>query len=553
MEAAKPMDRLVCGDVGYGKTEVAMRAAFKAVQDQKQVAVLVPTTILAQQHHFTFRERLEEFPVKVEMLSRFRTAAEQRQVVAALKRGEVDIVIGTHRLLQKDVEFRDLGLIVIDEEQRFGVKHKERLKQFRTVADVLTLTATPIPRTLHLSLLGARDISLINTPPRDRVPIHTEIVEFERELIVDALLREADRGGQSFFVHNRVQSIDAMVGFLRKVCPQLRFAVAHGQMPERALEKVIVDFMDKKYDVLITTMIIESGVDMPAVNTMIVNRADRFGLAQLYQLRGRVGRSNQRAYCYLLVPPHRALTETAERRLRVIEEYDELGAGFKIAMKDLEIRGAGNLLGAEQHGHIISVGFDLYCRLLEETIAELKGEAPAEKAECRVATELDAYLPDDYVGTPTEKITFYKRLADTSEEAQVRALEEELADRFGQLPPPAVNLLALRRIKLRAGEAGMSQVDVGKHRVRFDFAKPPSKEQIRKLLERSRLRLEFGAGVPFTILVREVGERPLAVADEVLDGLAPEVPVTGGGADAAGASTGRASGPPRREPADSAR
>ncbi len=535
MEAPRPMDRLVCGDVGYGKTEVAVRAAFKAVQDEKQVAVLVPTTILAQQHYATFSERLADFPVKVEVLSRFRTAAEQDRVVDAVKRGDVDVVIGTHRLLQKDVEFRDLGLIVVDEEQRFGVKHKERLKQLKTVADVLTLTATPIPRTLHLSLLGARDISIINTPPRDRVPIHTEIVEFERDLIVDALLREADRGGQSFFVHNRVQSMDAMVGFLRKVCPQLRFAVAHGQMPERALEQVIVDFIDRQYDVLVTTMIIESGVDMPTVNTMIVNRADRFGLAQLYQLRGRVGRSNQRAYCYLLVPPHRALTETAERRLRVIEEYDELGAGFKIAMKDLEIRGAGNLLGAQQHGHILSVGFDLYCRLLEETIAELKGEPADKKLECRVATELDAYLPDEYVGSPTEKITFYKRLADTGDEAQVLALGEELADRFGRLPESAANLLALRRLKLAGAAGGMSQIDVGRRRVRCDFAVAPSKAAIQGLLARTRLRLEFGAGVPFTILARETGSDPLAVAGEIVAGLAAAA--TGAGASGAPAAT----------------
>ncbi len=549
MEAPKPMERLVCGDVGYGKTELAVRAAFKAVQDQKQVAVLVPTTILAQQHSATFSERLATFPVRVEVLSRFRTAAEQRQVVEALERGEVDIVIGTHRLLQKDVAFRDLGLIVIDEEQRFGVKHKERLKLLRAVADVLTLTATPIPRTLHLSLLGARDISIINTPPRDRVPIHTEIVEFERELIVDALLREADRGGQSFFVHNRVQSMDAMVGFLRKVCPQLRFAVAHGQMSERLLEKVIVDFMDKRYDVLVTTMIIESGVDMPAVNTMVVNRADRFGLAQLYQLRGRVGRSNQRAHCFLMVPPHRALTETAEKRLRVIEEYDELGAGFKIAMKDLEIRGAGNLLGAQQHGHILSVGFDLYCRLLEETIAELKGETPAEAIECRVGTELDAYLPDEYVGTPTEKITFYKRLADTSEEAQVIALEEELADRFGALPAPAVHLLALRRIKLAAGAVGLTQVDVGKRRIRCEFAQAPTKAQIQRLMAGTRRKLEFGSGVPFTLLARDVGDDPLAAAAEILAALGAGAADAGGGGSDAGAALGAPAGAGSSRPA----
>lgn len=519
MEKPQPMDRLICGDVGYGKTEVAVRAAFKAVQDAKQVAILVPTTILAQQHYVTFSERLAEFPVRIEVLSRFRSTREQRQVIDRLRSGDVDIVIGTHRLLQKDVGFRDLGLIVIDEEQRFGVKHKERLKQLKTTADVLTLTATPIPRTMYLSLSGARDISIINTPPRDRVPIHTEICEFDRELIVDSLLREADRGGQSFFVHNRVQSIDSMAGFLRRVCPQLRFAVAHGQMPERGLEQVIVDFMDRKYDVLITSMIIESGVDMPTVNTMLVNRADRLGLAQLYQLRGRVGRSSRRAHCYLLVPPHRALTEPAERRLRVIEEYDELGSGFKIAMKDLEIRGAGNILGAEQHGHILSVGFDLYCRLLEEAVAEVKGESPAERMEARVVTELDAYLPDSYVGTATEKITFYKRLADTREAAQVRSIEEELTDRFGRLPSPAEHLLALRHIKLNATAAGIAQVDVGNRRVRFEFAHPPTKAGIQNFLARTQVKLEFRYGDRFSMTAREVGERPLSVAMAVLEAL----------------------------------
>jgi transcription-repair coupling factor (superfamily II helicase) len=559
MEMPRPMDRLVCGDVGYGKTEVAVRAAFKAVQDGKQVAVLVPTTILAQQHHATFSERLLDFPPRVEVLSRFRTAAEQREVVAGLKSGTVDIVIGTHRLLQKDIAFRDLGLIIVDEEHRFGVKHKERLKQLKAMADILTLTATPIPRTLHLSISGARDISLINTPPRDRVPIHTEISEFDRDLIADVLLREADRGGQSFFVHNRVQSIEAMVGLLRRLCPQLRFAVAHGQMHERALERVIVEFMERKHDVLVTTMIIESGVDMPSVNTMIVNRADRFGLAQLYQLRGRVGRSNQRAHCYLLVPPHRALTEAAERRLRVIEEYEELGSGLKVAMKDLEIRGAGNLLGAQQHGHILSVGFDLYCRLLEETVAELKGEEPVERTEARVVTELEAYLPDDYVGSPVEKITFYKRLADSRDAAQVSAIEEELADRFGRLPDPARNLLFLRRIKLGAAAAGLVQVDIGRRRVRFDFARPPTKAEMQTFLARCQVKLEFVYGERFSMTAREVAERPLELTIEVLEALAEappgaaaarRPPAAGPGTAAAGpaAASPPAASPPEARP-----
>ncbi|MGD8395155.1 MAG: transcription-repair coupling factor [Candidatus Eiseniibacteriota bacterium] len=514
MEEPKPMDRLICGDVGFGKTEVAVRAAFKAVQSGKQVAVLVPTTILASQHLATFSERLGDFPVRVEMLSRFRTAAEQRDVAAALRTGEVDIVIGTHRLLQKDIEFKELGLIVVDEEQRFGVRHKERLKQLKALADVLTLTATPIPRTLHLALLGARDISLITTPPRDRVPVATEIVEFDRDLIADALLREVDRGGQAFFVHNRVQSIDAIARFLRQICPQLRFAIAHGQMRERALEKVIVDFIDGRYDVLITTMIIESGIDMPSVNTMIINRADRFGLAQLYQLRGRVGRSDQRAHCYLMVPPHRALTELAEKRLRAIEEYDELGAGIKVAMKDLEIRGAGNLLGSEQHGHIVAVGYELYCRLLEETVNGLRGEA-SEQVETRVSTDLDAYLPDEYVA-PAEKIDLYKRLADTREEAQIDELLDELTDRYGHPGEAARNLFELRRVKLLAGKAGLAEVDVGRRRVRIEFARQPTTLLVGAILERTARKVEFVQGERFGMKVTEVGDDPLGVALEML-------------------------------------
>ncbi|HOJ23486.1 MAG TPA: transcription-repair coupling factor, partial [Armatimonadota bacterium] len=374
MERPQPMDRLICGDVGYGKTEVAIRGAFKAVMDGKQVAVLVPTTVLAQQHFNTFTERLAAFPVRVEMLSRFRSPRDQARVVKGLREGTVDIVIGTHRLLSKDVAFRDLGLVIVDEEQRFGVAHKERLKQLRTSVDVLTLTATPIPRTLHMSLSGIRDMSTISDPPEGRTAIRTYCVERNDELIRDAILRELDRDGQVYFVHNRVETIEAVAQQLQNLVPQARFAIGHGQMPEGRLEKVMLDFYDRRYDVLVCTTIIESGLDIPNVNTILIDNAPHMGLAQLYQLRGRVGRSPRQAYCYLLFDPKRLLTETAEKRLDAIREFTQLGSGFQVALRDLEIRGAGNLLGAEQHGFMLSVGFELYCRMIEEAVKSLRGE-----------------------------------------------------------------------------------------------------------------------------------------------------------------------------------
>ncbi|RMD99256.1 MAG: transcription-repair coupling factor, partial [Calditrichaeota bacterium] len=380
MESDQPMDRLICGDVGYGKTEVAVRAAFKAVQDGKQVAILVPTTILAEQHYFTFRDRLERFPVRVDVLSRFRSAREQRRIVAQVKSGEIDIIIGTHRLLSKDVEFKNLGLLIIDEEQRFGVRHKERLKQLRVNVDVLALSATPIPRTLQMSLLNVRDMSQINTAPRDRLPIHTEVMTFNKDFVRQAILREVNRGGQVFFVHNRIESIYRVARQLGDLVPEVDIAVAHGQMKEKDLEKVMMDFMNRQYHVLVTTMIIESGLDMPNVNTMFINRADRFGLAQLYQLRGRVGRSSQKAYCYLLIPPVKHLTPEAIRRLETIEEFTDLGSGMQIALRDLEIRGAGNILGAEQSGYIDAMGYDTYMKILEQAISELRQEKLPESA-----------------------------------------------------------------------------------------------------------------------------------------------------------------------------
>ncbi|HUG56147.1 MAG TPA: transcription-repair coupling factor [Candidatus Limnocylindrales bacterium] len=459
MERARPMDRLIVGDVGYGKTEVALRAAFKAVQDGKQVAVLVPTTVLAQQHHETFAERLATFPVRVAMLSRFRTAAEQREVAAMLRTGEVDVVVGTHRLLQKDVEFRDLGLAVIDEEHRFGVKHKERLKALRTSVDVLSMTATPIPRTLHMALSGVRDISVIETPPEARQPIETRIVERTEDVIREALLRELDRGGQTYYVHNRVQGIEQEARRLRELVPQARFIVAHGQMDERALERVMVEFADAEHDVLVCTTIIESGLDIPSVNTIVIDRAATLGLAQLYQLRGRVGRSPEKAYAYLMYTREAALSEQARKRLQAVFEASELGAGFKIAMHDLEIRGAGNILGAEQHGHVAAVGFELYTQLLEEAVQELRGAPrPAAPLEIVVDLALSTAIPDDYVPSRQRKLETYRRIAELRSLDDLQELRAELRDRYGPPPDPVRNLLYGVEVKLRAARIGATEV-----------------------------------------------------------------------------------------------
>ena len=464
MERPRPMDRLVCGDVGYGKTEVAMRAAFKAVQDGKQVAVLVPTTVLAAQHLETFQERLADFPVRIEALSRFNTAAEQRTVLEGVSEGSVDIVIGTHRLLSPDVVFADLGLVVIDEEQRFGVKHKERLRALKTSVDVITLSATPIPRTLQMSLMGIREMSLIETPPRDRSPIVTWVAEFDEELIEQAIRREVDRGGQVFFVHNRVKSIDAARRIVERLVPETRTAVAHGQMNERDLEEAMLRFFHGEVDVLVCTAIVESGLDVPRANTMVVDRADRFGLADLYQLRGRVGRSHHRAYCYLLTPPRERLTPEAEKRLRAVEEHTELGAGYRLALRDLEMRGAGNLLGAEQSGFIAAVGFETYLRLLEETVAEMRGEEGAEEVARREPPELaydaDAYLPDGYVPDPQQKLALYRRLARLEEVDQIADFARELEDRYGPLPGAAAHLLEAARLKALGARSRMSRMRI---------------------------------------------------------------------------------------------
>ncbi len=455
MERDRPMDRLVCGDVGYGKTEVALRAAFKAVLDQRQVAILVPTTILALQHFNTFNERLKGYPVRIELLSRFRSAKEQKAVLEDLAFGKVDIIIGTHRLLSKDVVFNDLGLLVIDEEQRFGVEHKERLKQLRAEVDVLTLTATPIPRTLHMALVNVRDMSVIETPPQERLPIRTFIRANEDALIRESILREIDRGGQVFLVHNRVRGIQGIAQHITELVPEAKVVVAHGQMHEDRLEQVMLDFASGAYNVLICTTIIENGLDIPNANTIIVNNAAFFGLSQLYQLRGRVGRGGQQAFAYFLYNKDAKLTELAEKRLRAIFEATELGAGFRIAMKDLEIRGAGNLLGAEQSGFMNTVGFDLYCQLLQEEVAELQGSGEIfRKLETNVAIDipLPAFLPDDYINDRALKIQFYQRLASLRLGEQVDAMQAEMHDRFGILPAPVINLLDLLRLKIDAKE-----------------------------------------------------------------------------------------------------
>jgi len=526
------MDRLICGDVGYGKTEVAIRAAFKAVQDGKQVGLLVPTTILAQQHWLTFRERLADFPVKVEVLSRFRTAREQKDVIARTASGDVDILIGTHRLLSKDVRFRDLGLVVIDEEHRFGVGQKERLRQMTKQVDVLALTATPIPRTLNLSLAGARDMSVIETPPRDRLPVHTEVVEVDDELITDAILREVDRGGQVFFVHNRVETIDHAALKVSRLVPQVRVAVGHGQMAERELERVMLDFLERRSDVLVATMIIESGLDIPSVNTLILDRADTLGLAQLYQLRGRVGRSSHRAYAYLMVPSRRVLTEEAEKRLRVIEEFDELGVGFKIALKDMEIRGAGNLLGPEQHGFILGLGFDLYLKLLEEAVADLRGAAAEVKPEPRLLTDWAAYLPDDYVPDEHEKLALYRRLADIRDLALLDDLTLELIDRFGQLPAAAVALVELRRLRLLGREAAVESLKVFQNVVEMGLRRPLKPAEIRSVVGAVDFQIEFMTGRDFGLRVRGEGLSLFHRARAVLHALATCISVPPASTDA---------------------
>ena len=450
LESPEPMDRLLCGDVGYGKTELAMRAAFKAVQDGKQVAMLAPTTVLAFQHTETFRQRMSAFPVRIEMLSRFRSAAEQKKVLADAEVGKVDILIGTHRLLSKDVQFRDLGLLIVDEEQRFGVAAKEKLKRLKAAVDVLTLSATPIPRTLHMSLGGLRDLSVIETPPRGRLAIQTVVGPFGDSLIQSAILQEMNRQGQVYFVHNRVETIFSIAALVQRLVPTARLGVAHGQMGEKELERAMLKFMQGGYDVLVSTALIENGLDIPRANTMIVNRADRFGLADLYQLRGRVGRSNRRAYAYFLIAAEDALTPTAKRRLAALKEFSDLGAGFRLAALDLELRGAGNLLGAEQHGHLNAIGVDLYLKMLEQTVEEMKSGAAKPEVRTTLSLGLDIKIPETYIADESQRLRMYKRISGLATVEESADLGAELVDRYGDLPASVSNLLQYAILKSAA-------------------------------------------------------------------------------------------------------
>jgi transcription-repair coupling factor (superfamily II helicase) len=486
MEQPHPMDRLICGDVGFGKTEVAVRAAFKAVLDGRQAAVLVPTTILAMQHFNTFRDRLARYGVRVDVLSRFRAKTEQTSLIAALREGAIDVIIGTHRILSRDVAFRNIGLLIVDEEHRFGVAAKEKIRQMKAEVDTLSLTATPIPRTLHFSLMGARDLSVIATPPRNRLPVITEILQWNDELIRDAVQKELQRGGQAYFVHDRVQTMDDVTGKLQALLPGVRMRSAHGQMPAHALEEVMLSFLEKRCDLLIATKIIESGLDIPNVNTIFINRADRFGMAELYQLRGRVGRSNAQAYAYLITPPVSSLPRPTVQRLQAVEEFTELGSGFNLAMRDLEIRGAGNLLGAEQSGFIENMGFETYTRILEDAVRELKEEEfkglfekdtayRAQQREAVVETDLSTFIPETYLRSEEERLALYRRLYALSSTEQLIEVQEEMQDRFGRFPEETRNLFGMVRLRLAAVKIGFRKVSVKGNQLEADF--PPESEK----------------------------------------------------------------------------
>ena len=499
MESRKIMDRLICGDVGYGKTEIALRAAFKAVQDEKQVVYLVPTTILAQQHYNTFVQRMKDFPVRVDLMSRFRTPGQVKKTLEDLKRGLVDIVIGTHRVLSKDVQFKDLGLLIIDEEQRFGVAHKEKIKKLKENIDVLTLTATPIPRTLHMSLVGIRDMSVLEEPPVDRMPIQTYVMEYNDEMVREAINRELSRGGQVYYVYNRVSNIDEVANHIASLVPEASVTFAHGQMHEHELERIMFDFVNGEIDVLVCTTIIETGLDIPNANTMIIQDADRMGLSQLYQLRGRVGRSSRTSYAFLMYKRDKMLREEAEKRLQAIREFTELGSGIKIAMRDLEIRGAGNVLGAEQHGHMEAVGYDLYCKLLNQAVLELKGQRREEDTyETVVDCDIDAYIPTSYIKNEYQKLDIYKRISSIENEEEHMDMQDELMDRFGDIPKPVENLLHVAAIKALAHGAYVTEVNINSQEIRLT------------MYQKAKLNV---AGIP-AMVERYRGDLKFHMADE---------------------------------------
>jgi transcription-repair coupling factor (superfamily II helicase) len=516
MESPAPMDRLLCGDVGYGKTEVAMRAAFKAVMDGKQVAFLAPTTVLAFQHLKTLTERFAAFPVRIDMISRFRSRVEQKQVIDEVAAGRIEVIVGTHRLLSKDVRFRDLGLLVVDEEQRFGVAHKERIKQLKKKVDVLTMTATPIPRTLNMSLVGIRDMSIIETPPKDRLSIQTNVVKFDQAVIARAIRSELARAGQVYFVHNRVESIYSIGNLVTRLVPEARVAVAHGQMGEDALERSMVDFIARKFDVLVATTIVENGLDIPNVNTIVINRADRYGLSQLYQLRGRVGRSDRPAYAYLMVPPGEMLSPVAKKRLAAIREFSDLGSGFRVAALDLEIRGAGNLLGGEQSGHIEAIGFEMYMKLLEQTVRELKGEEIEDDIRAAVSLGIDLRIDEAYVPDTNQRLTFYRRVAASRSLADLDRVLDEVRDRFGPLPDSVLNLADYGRIRVMADGLGLESVDRQGAVVVLKFREAgPTSRQARlpdpaHLVRLLRARPDVAVTPPASVRLdlRKIGARP---------------------------------------------
>ena len=527
MESPKIMDRLICGDVGYGKTEIAIRAAFKAVQESKQVVYLVPTTILAQQHYHTFQQRMRDFPVRVDLMCRFRTSAQQKKTIEDTKKGLVDIVIGTHRVLSHDLKFKDLGLLIIDEEQRFGVQHKEKIKKLKENVDVLTLTATPIPRTLHMSLIGIRDMSVLEEAPQDRMPIQTYVMEYNDEMVREAIERECARSGQVYYVYNRVEDIAEIAAHIQKLVPDVNVAFAHGQMREQELERIMCDFIDGEIDVLVSTTIIETGLDISNVNTMIIHDADRLGLSQLYQLRGRVGRSNRMAYAFLLYRRDKMLKEIAEKRLAAIREFTDLGSGFKIAMRDLEIRGAGNLLGAQQHGHMEAVGYDLYCKMLNEAVKHLKGEMEEEDYTTTIDLNIDAYIPDTYISNEYQKLDIYKRIAVIESEEEMEDMVEELIDRFGDIPKKVEMLLTVAQLKALAHKVYVTAVEQKGDTYTFAMYERAKvcPEKIPALLKEFRDDLAFKAEPPMFIYrkkrinKRDKTESVLEVVKNVLIGI----------------------------------
>jgi len=501
MASSKPMDRLVCGDVGYGKTEVAMRAAFKAVEDNRQVAVLVPTTLLAHQHYDNFAERFAPFPTRVALLSRFQSPKEAKAIVKDIAAGSVDVVIGTHRLLQQDVQFRNLGLVIIDEEQWFGVKHKERLKELRTQVDVLTLTATPIPRTLQMAMASVRDLSIIDTPPAGRLSIRTQVVRSSDKLIREAILRELGRGGQVYFVHNRVETMERTGAWLQQIVPEARIVMAHGQMNAKPLEAVMLKFFHREADVLVASAIIQSGIDVPSANTIIVNRADTFGLAQLYQLRGRVGRSGDQAYAYFLVPDEGRLTDDAQKRLTAIQQFTELGSGFRIAAADLEIRGAGNLLGKQQSGHIAAIGLDLYMQMVEQAVQRLKGQVVEEEPDPTLRLNVSAFIPEDYVADPHQRLSLYKRLSSSTQVGDLALLHGEIQDRFGPPPEPVERLLEVMQVRLQAKVLRLSSIELktGSVVVTLDANSKVAQTAIQHLMDRYKSRIRFLSPLAFEL------------------------------------------------------